>query len=279
MWRHWWPGRDPRPAPTVGVVGYGNVGRRLTRRLELLGCDVRVSDPPLADARAAGDRNADAAQRSFVDLDELLETCDIVTLHVPLTDVGPHPTRHLLGQNRLERLLSRPTLLINAARGAVIDNRALVQLGPGMKGRLSLDTWEGEPDILWDLLNDPRILQTTPHIAGYTLDAKVRGTRMIYEAVCALDGRGPTWTGADHLPPVTALPFTMGGEVEAVRRDRLVAIAEVERDTAALQQLLTLKPHARPPRFEALRRDYPLRRELAAYPDDPSLRPLQKLDD
>jgi len=271
IWRYWWskPARPGRPV--VGIVGYGNVGRRLTRRLELLGCEVRACDPPVSDA-GAGDR-------PLLDLDRLIDECDVLTLHVPLTTDGPNPTRHLLDQARLERFLRRKTLLINAARGAVIDNAALVRLGPGHEGRLALDTWEGEPSIPWDLLNDPRILQTTAHIAGYSLDAKVRGTRMICDAVCQLAGVEPTWTGAEHLPSVAKLPFSMGDSPDDVRRDLLVAIAEIERDTAALQQLLTLKPDARPPRFEALRRDYPLRRELAAYPAAPALQPLQQLDD
>lgn len=272
IWRFWW-GRDRAGAPTrrpvVGVVGYGNVGRRLTRRLELLDCEVRACDPPLADH----------SDRSLYDLDDLIDTCDVLTLHVPLTTGGAHPTRHLLDRGRLERLLRRPTLLINAARGAVVDNEALLTLGPGFEGRLALDTWEDEPALRWGLLNDPRILQTTAHIAGYSLDAKVRGTRLVHEAVCRFAGVEPTWTGAEHLPTDLALPFTMGDDPDAVRRDLLVAIAEIERDTAALQQLLTLKVDARPPRFEALRRDYPLRRELAAYASHPHLRALQQLDD
>ena len=279
IWRFWWAGLDqPARLPVIGVVGYGNVGRRLVRRLDELGVEARVCDP--FETAAIGARTKpDGAPPVAHTLDTLIDSCDVLTLHVPLTTDGPHPTRHLLDSDRLARFLARPTLLINSARGAVVDNRALVERGPGSPGLVALDVWEGEPDLRWDLLNDPRLVQTTPHIAGYSLEGKLRGTRMVYRAVCELVGAEPVWTGRHHLPGDLQLPFSPGGSDHQQRRDALVGVSEVERDSAALQQLLTIKPAERPARFEALRKDYPLRRELASYPASPVLKPLQRDDD
>ncbi|WP_278421546.1 NAD(P)-dependent oxidoreductase, partial [Stutzerimonas kunmingensis] len=97
-----------------GVVGAGEVGGRLLEVLRGLGWDVRVCDPP-RQVREAGD---------FVSLDEILAECDVISLHTPLTLGGDWPTFHLFDQARLSRL--RPgTWLINASRGAVVDNAAL----------------------------------------------------------------------------------------------------------------------------------------------------------
>ncbi|MFC6668872.1 NAD(P)-dependent oxidoreductase [Marinobacterium aestuariivivens] len=118
---------------TVGIVGVGNVGARLQRRLERLGVRLLLNDPPRAQQSPEG----------FVELDELLESADIISMHTPLVTEGPWPTRHLLDRERLERL--RPgAILLNAGRGGAIDNQALrlvSQRRPDLT--LVLDVWEG----------------------------------------------------------------------------------------------------------------------------------------
>ena len=119
---------------TAGIVGYGNVGRRLHAKLTALGIDCRLCDPPLA-ARGGGGQ-------PLVALDEIIDECDFISLHVPLTRDGEHPTFHLLDGDRLARL-RRHCLLVNAARGEVVDNRALRDLLRDRADlRVFLDTWE-----------------------------------------------------------------------------------------------------------------------------------------
>jgi erythronate-4-phosphate dehydrogenase len=153
---------------SVGIVGCGNVGGRLYGALKSLGVTCRVYDPFLN-----ADQNPD-----LVDFETLLKT-DIICVHTPLTIDGPFPTKHLFDAEVLASL-GENTLLINAGRGAVIDNLALLNLlESGSRLRVALDVWEPEPNINCNLLE--RVLLATPHIAGYSLEGKVRGTEMLAE--------------------------------------------------------------------------------------------------
>ena len=171
-----------------GVIGAGEVGGRLVEVLRSLGWDVRVCDPP-RQAREVGE---------FVGLDEILEECDVISLHTPLTLEGEHSTFHLLDGARLAQL--RPgAWLINAARGAVVDNAALrEQLARRPDIQAVLDVWEGEPQVDVELAELCWI--ATPHIAGYSLDGKLRGTAQIYQALCASKGIEPKVDLAELLP-------------------------------------------------------------------------------
>ncbi|SHF03215.1 4-phosphoerythronate dehydrogenase [Modicisalibacter ilicicola DSM 19980] len=157
---------------TVGIVGAGSVGDRLRRRLEELDVTCLICDPPRAEQEGRDD---------FVDIDTLIERADIVTLHTPLTDEGEHATRHLIDATRIEAM-TPGTLLINAGRGACLDNAALRRrLEQRADLRTVLDVWEDEPAIdeaLYGLVDI-----ATPHIAGYSLDGKMRGTELVYQAM------------------------------------------------------------------------------------------------
>lgn len=157
---------------TVGIVGAGNVGGRLWQRLDNLGARCLVCDPPRAEAEGRDD---------FIDIDSLIEQADILCLHTPLTDDGEHPTRHLMSAARIEAL--KPgTLLLNAGRGACLDNAALRRrLEERGDLRTVLDVWENEPAI--DEALYPLVDIATPHIAGYSLDGKMRGTELVYQAL------------------------------------------------------------------------------------------------
>ncbi|HDA9754459.1 TPA: NAD(P)-dependent oxidoreductase, partial [Pseudomonas aeruginosa] len=103
---------------TYGVVGAGQVGGRLVEVLRGLGWKVLVCDPP---------RQAREPDGEFVSLERLLAEADVISLHTPLNRDGEYPTRHLLDETRLAAL--RPgTWLVNASRGAVVDNQALRRL-------------------------------------------------------------------------------------------------------------------------------------------------------
>ncbi|MFD2312088.1 4-phosphoerythronate dehydrogenase, partial [Microbulbifer halophilus] len=157
-----WRGRS------FGIVGCGNVGGLLQRRLRELEIPCAVYDPWLPD-------NPDAA-----DLQTVLQQ-DVICLHAPLVKDGPHPSLHMVGAEQLAHIKDG-AVLISAGRGAVVDNAALLELLQKRK-RFStvLDVWENEPAI------DTRLLELvdigTPHIAGYSMDGKLAGTRMIRDAL------------------------------------------------------------------------------------------------
>ena len=237
---------------TYGVIGAGQVGGRLVEVLRGLGWQVLVCDPP-RQAREGGD---------FVDLEEILQRCDVISLHTPLTREGDDATWHLLDGERLARL--KPGCwLINASRGAVIDNAALkAHLLAGADLEVVLDVWEGEPQA------DPQLaalcLLATPHIAGYSLDGKLRGTEQIYRAFCAWQGIAPS-VGLDQLLP----PAWLGELSLHEQTDPAWALATVCRavydprsDDAAFRRSLLGDAEARRAGFDALRKHYPPRREL-----------------
>jgi erythronate-4-phosphate dehydrogenase len=230
----------------IGVVGLGNVGGRLLRRLRALGLDAVGYDPWVA--------AADLPQQS---LDAVL-ACEVVCLHTPLTRTGDHPTWHLLDARRLAGLAGG-CVLLNAGRGPVIDNPALLELvqrRPDMHAML--DVWEGEPAIDPALLE--RVALGTPHIAGYSQDGKLAGTRMLLEVVCGWLGQ-PVPALAAPLAEPRIVAARDGGPIGALR-SALLAVYDPRRDDAALRtggNEAGLAAH-----FDHLRRHYPVRREVAA---------------
>ncbi|RRU73543.1 4-phosphoerythronate dehydrogenase PdxB [Stutzerimonas kunmingensis] len=235
-----------------GVVGAGEVGGRLLEVLRGLGWDVRVCDPP-RQVREAGD---------FVSLDEILAECDVISLHTPLTLGGDWPTFHLFDQARLSRL--RPgTWLINASRGAVVDNAALRDLllqRPDLEA--VLDVWEGEPQVDVALAGFCRI--ATPHIAGYSLDGKLRGTAQIYAALCAARGVEPAIELAQLMPgpALTELAFASSAEPAEMLATLCRAVYDPRRDDADFRRSLLGDEAQRRAGFDLLRKQYPPRREI-----------------
>ncbi|MCD8514252.1 MAG: 4-phosphoerythronate dehydrogenase, partial [Nitrincola sp.] len=183
---------------TVGIVGVGNVGSRLQARLSALGVQVMLCDPP----RAIREN-----PEGFVPLEQLLQQADIVTLHTPLTREGDHATHHLLNSARLSQLKTN-AILINAGRGAVIDNAALLAFSLDRDDvTLVLDVWEHEPRV--DPLLASRVKIATPHIAGYTLEGKIRGTWMLYQAYCRSSDREEVYRFEDLLPKPSISAMTL----------------------------------------------------------------------
>ena len=166
---------------TLGIVGCGNVGGRLARMAEGLGMRVLRNDPPLA---------RETHDPRFVPIEAMAEA-DVVTFHVPLSREGPDATYGMIGA-RLLGMLKPGVTVINTSRGGVGDPAALRQTcDSGRLGALVLDVWKGEPEIDVHLM--ARVSIATPHIAGYSYDGKVNGTRMILEALCRHFGVARAW--------------------------------------------------------------------------------------
>ena len=235
-----------------GVVGAGEVGGRLVDVLRGLGWDVKVCDPPRQTREACG----------FVSLDEIIETCDVISLHTPLILGGAHATFHLLDQARLERLRAG-SWLINASRGAVVDNTALRnQLAQRQDIQAVLDVWEGEPQVNVELAELCWI--ATPHIAGYSLDGKLRGTAQIYQAFCASKGLVPKLELAALMPsaPLRGLSFADTTSADELLATVCRAVYDPRRDDAAFRRTLGGDDEQRRMGFDQLRKDYPPRREI-----------------
>jgi len=231
---------------TLGVIGVGNVGSRVVRYAEALGLRILQNDPPRQRAEGLPE---------FVSLDRILAEADIITLHVPLTHEGEDATVHLFDKEHLAAVELRKPILINTARGAVVDNKALLKAIDGGKlGATVLDVWEHEPNISPELLDIVDL--GTPHIAGYSFDGKVNGVRMIYEAACQFFGLRPVWTPALPPPSVPRLELSVssGDDDQSVLRRVIKRVYDVSADDAALRK------HVQS--FDKLRSDYPIRREF-----------------
>jgi D-3-phosphoglycerate dehydrogenase len=147
---------DELAGSTVGLIGYGAIGRIVAQVLRAFGAEVLAADP-FADADQA---HRDGVR--LVSLDELLASASVVSLHARLTA----ETRHLINAERLA-LLKPGAALVNTARGGLVDHDALAAaLASGKVGAVALDVYDPEPPAAdWPLLRDPRVV-TTPHLAG-----------------------------------------------------------------------------------------------------------------
>ena len=153
---------------TLGIVGVGNVGTRLDFKAKQLGISTLLNDPP---------RQEIEGKEGFVDLNTALST-DIVTFHTPLTFSGSHQTHNLLGGHNFE-LITQDTIVINTARGGIIDED--LWLKTKTKANV-IDCWEEEPNINTKLQS--LAYWATPHIAGHSIDAKFMGSYMVYKELC-----------------------------------------------------------------------------------------------
>ena len=155
---------------TIGVVGYGHVGKLVAQMAERKGYQVLLSDPPLGIGMS---------------LEELAPLCDVLTFHTPLTREGEYPTYHLCNADIL-RICKPGTLIINAARGGIIDEQALLSTlntkHSTLNYKTAIDCWEGEPNLNQELLK--KVDLASFHIAGYSIQGKMNASEMCLRAFC-----------------------------------------------------------------------------------------------
>lgn len=241
----------------VAVVGCGNVGGRLLRRLQGAGLTVCGVDPWLQPPQPW----------NLVGLEQALQS-DMICLHTPLTHTGLYPTRHLLNTERLAKL--KPgAVLLNAGRGPVIDQSALLRRLTQGDLAAVLDVWEEEPDVPPALLE--QVALGTPHIAGYSYDGKVAGSVALWQALIRKLGRKEGLQ--QHLPEGPELQFESGLDGNALLRAALRQAYPITADDQALRRVVAEGDTAG---FDRLRRDYPLRREFAAWRMPSDLAPAQQ---
>ena len=235
---------------TVGIIGRGNVGQRLEHLLQVLDIPVMACDPPLQDL---GEAN----------LVSMHEACanNIISLHVPLTHTGKYPSKNLFGPEQLAKL-NLGTLLVNAARGGVIEATALqAQLKSG-RLHAALDVWPDEPFIAPELL--AAVAVATPHVAGYSYEGKQAGTEMIYQAFCSAFAcpRGAQPTIKTQVVTTDLSPTTSADEGVL---SLLQSSCPVARDDASLRALCYLSHNGGLIQFDGLRTSYPQRHEFRSY--------------
>ncbi len=235
---------------TCAIIGVGNVGSRVEAKVRTLGMNVLLCDPPL------GDRTGNA---KYLHLRDILDA-DILTLHVPLTTAGPYPTRHMINQRILDAM-PEGRYILNSSRGSVIEPSALKRaLITGKLEGAVLDVWEGEPVIDYELLE--RVDIGTPHIAGFSLDGKVKATEMIVDELCSAFSLPGIWNSAGIYPPVAEIRTAGAGIATEALRSACLQAYNILRDDANLRALAGLDKELSAVCFDQLRNGYPLRPEF-----------------
>lgn len=230
---------------TIGIVGVGHVGSAVAKVCQLLGMQVLLNDPPRA--RKEG-------SEGFVSLQEIAQTCDIISFHAPLTREGTDATYHLADASFFDQCKSGVTI-INTARGEVVCNMSLYHAYQmGEVDNYIIDCWENEPNIHLPLLE--RAFIATPHIAGYSADGKCNATRMTIDSVArylnlAID--------TSTIQPIAPAIDTI--DLSHIYTNKVAAAILATYHPMADMHPLVASPHL----FETLRSQYPLRRESCAY--------------
>jgi len=236
---------------TIGVVGVGNIGSRIVKLAEVYGLKVLMNDPP---------RQKNESNPEFLPLEEIL-TADIITIHTPLTFDGEDKTFHLFNKKNL-RQIKEGTIFINASRGEVVDNDALSNLLDEKKITAVLDVWENEPNIDQELIK--KVLYATPHVAGYSLEGKINGTKMMVDKMNKFFNKNVLWQPTLPTCENPAITVSANLSIEETLYSLFKKIYDIEEDTKRLKTFSGNK-ESLGKYFDLLRKEYPLRREFTNY--------------
>lgn len=231
----------------LAVVGAGHVGSLVAGVGLRLGMRVLLVDPPRARAEGAA---------GFTPYDEALSLADIISFHTPLTTAGEDATWHLFNAASIDRLKTG-AVVINTSRGPVVETAALLRaLRRGTLAAAVVDVWENEPAIDRALLQEALI--TTPHIAGYSTDSKLRATCMVVEALCRHFALHNEWTPPTlPVPPNPIVLPSQNADADQAAAEMLLHVYDIQADSLALKD--------NPDNFEQLRGHYHLRREIDSF--------------
>ncbi|MBU2863085.1 4-phosphoerythronate dehydrogenase [Reinekea forsetii] len=235
----------------VGVIGVGHVGSKVANRLKQFGTKVLVCDPV---------KNANGELPEHIDIESLLSQSDIVCVHAPHTRSGDYPTHQMLNADRLS-LMPKNSWLINAGRGPVTEESALLEARVKNALNVVLDVWPNEPNVNVSLLEAVHL--ASPHVAGYSLEGKFKGTEMLARAFAKEFG----------LTSIKSVPLPTGvtvdarlfekSDVEQWASEIVLALYDPARDTAVMR-FSAGKNQLDVSTFDALRKEYPTRREIAS---------------
>ena len=224
---------------TIGVIGVGNVGKRVVGMSRALGFKTLLCDPP---------RAAEEGDFDFTPLDELLEKSDIITMHVPLDK-----TTRNMADKKFFKKIKKGAIFINASRGEVVDEQALIEAIPNL-GPVIIDTWQHEPDINKELMEMVDI--ATPHIAGYSYQGKMNATAAVVRAVARFRKRAALYEvgPADDRPESTAVKLELAG----LSQGEIASVLSYNYPIFTDDFLFRLEPD----NFEKFREEYNYRREI-----------------
>lgn len=234
---------------TIGIIGVGNVGEKVARIAKLFGMKILLNDPP---------RELVEGTNNFSALAEIQQQADIISLHTPLNKSGINSTSYLVDDSFIQACSKKPWI-INSCRGEVTQTEALIHgINSGKLAGLIIDCWENEPNINKELLSLCEI--ATPHIAGYSKDGKANGTSMSVQALSRFFQLGIdnwTCTNIEDAPTDTIIIDGHNKSTSEILSESILQSYPISQDDQKLRQDTT--------QFEALRGNYPVRREFPYY--------------
>lgn len=232
---------------TIGIIGVGNIGKKVADICHILGMNVLLCDAP---------RKHNENETSFLDIEELAENSDIITLHVPLNMDGKYKTKHLFNEKMFAR--TKAKIFINTSRGEVVDTVSLKSAITNNKIDFSvIDVWENEPEIDKNLLS--QVSLATPHIAGYSHEGKIAGTRMAVQAVSKFFNFELDNSQIGNLPEIEEKIIVDCKEksLAEILQNIVKSVYDISFDSDLLKHNYE--------NFEHLRTNYKFRREFAAH--------------
>lgn len=235
----------------AAIVGCGEIGSKVVSMFGSLGLEVTKIDPPLQRA------SLDISYSSFSEV----FSSDIVSFHVPLITEGIDTTYHYLNEYNIHKL-KKNCILINTSRGDIIDNNALLNLlekRPDIT--VVLDVWENEPNINIELLKHVYI--ATPHIAGYSTDARIKSTKIIHDKFCQFIQVEPNWS--PEFPKLISGKYFVNTELDFAYaiHSAINKAYFVKEDDFRMRNIIKETYPAK--FFDLLRIKYPVRRECSNY--------------
>lgn len=234
---------------TIGIIGVGHVGSLVAIKAKALGMTCLLNDPPKVEKHPEL-----ALNNEYSNLYDCLKA-DIITVHTPLTFDGDHPTANLLSEARLSKIQPHQ-ILMNAARGGIINEQAWCKTRTLAN---IIDCWENEPEINETLYQTADI--ATPHIAGHSLDAKIAGTQMVYQALCKFWQIEPQTDWQEALPNLPE-PYYLTESPNKTPQASLLEITQHTHnpldDDLAIRSENIATLHTK---YEKYRRNFPVYRE------------------
>ncbi len=238
---------------SIGIVGFGNIGTRVADYAHRLGMTVLVNDPPLKAKNIAFPEYVD-----YTEFDDLVNSADVVTAHVPFKRDGKNTTLGMFGEAEYARMKDG-ALFIHTSRRLIASESALLPHLYQKRLYAAIDVWEQEPLVNRELAG--LCLLATPHVAGYTFEGKINGSRIMAEKYGEFFGVKPDMSiferavAREHaiIPDFD----DQNGLKELLRESR-----RLDEDTDMLLETLATPEHQHQVLFDKLRKNYPLRREI-----------------
>lgn len=238
---------------TIGIIGFGNVGKLVGYYSHMIGLDVLINDPLLRQHGLELPEWID----EYCELESLLANADIVTTHVPLTTTGEYPTHNLLNWTTLDEI-QESSLVISTSRGSVVQESALIFHAEEKGLSLITDVWENEPSFNSKLAE--KSFLATPHVAGHSYDGKLRGSLMMAQTYAEYKNvEVDTSIIQQALQGMSVSISTFNNYTKL--KNNIDTSRNITDDSAKFKSLLQLNVEDKQRAFAEFRGNYPIRRE------------------